>query len=166
MKLPSSFDHAGHKSQDTSDLLSSTPCDWSTFLPFTFINERWFYPLKLNNWKKWPQTNCYHEAMHFPQGLERHLMHYPIRSQKLKNKSIWFSCHMTLSIRYQKYIFFMEIKPAFIESKTRYQKIYLILVYLLWTFSMKFLTFSELLAADVSKNKNSWSSGVLPIEYG
>ena len=26
MKLASSFDQAGHKSQDTSDLLSSTPC--------------------------------------------------------------------------------------------------------------------------------------------
>jgi hypothetical protein len=165
VKLPSSFDHAGHKSQDTSDLLSSTPCDWSTFLPFTFINERWFYPLKLNNWKKWPQTNCYHEAMHFPQGLERHLMHYPIRSQKLKIRVYVFLSHDTF-YQISKIYIFMEIKHAFIESKTRYQKIYLILVYLLWTFSIEFLTFSELLAADVSKNKNSWSIGVLPIEYG
>ena len=45
-------------------------------------------------------------------------------------------------------------------------KIYVILVYLFLTFSIKFLIFSELLAADVSKNKNSWISGVLPIEYG
>jgi hypothetical protein len=64
-----------------------------------------------------------------------------------------FSCHMTLL---SKIYIFMEIKSAFIESKTRYQKIYLILVYLFFlTFSIKFLTFSELLAADVSKNKNS-----------
>jgi hypothetical protein len=95
VKLPSSFDHAGHKSQDTSDLLSSTPCDWSTLLPFTFLNQRWFHPLKLNNWKKWPQTNCYHEAMRFPQRLERHLMHYPIRSQKLKIRVYVFLSHDT-----------------------------------------------------------------------